>query len=87
MNRDRPVNAGACNELQDTYELYRKQSRWHRGSPWTKQQALTLGRLYVKAWGVRPLPSRLRPQWCLPSAKTILGLFGSYQAYYKELEP
>jgi hypothetical protein len=83
---ERPRNAGALNQLQDTYGFYVDQGRGHRGRPWTKAQALLLGHLYLHAWGCRPLPSRMRPAWCLPSAKTILGLFGSYGAYYEALD-
>ncbi len=57
----------------------------HRGTPWTHQEACTLGRLYVAAWGTVPTTNRMRAEWCLPSAKTILMLYGSYQAYFEAI--
>jgi hypothetical protein len=82
---ERPVNPEAVLKMQDLHARYLALGYGRRGKPWTQAQALALGRLYVQAWGTLPSIHRLRPEWCLPSAKTILGLFGDYTSYFQEL--
>jgi hypothetical protein len=47
---------------------------------------VTLGRLYVRAWGEVPTPARLQSRWCMPERKTIVQTFGSYAAYYHAIQ-
>src|SRR5262245_19180527 len=71
--------------LQDAYEHYTQAGVGHRGNPWTCTQATRLGQLYVRAWRELPRPNRMRGEWCLPNAQTLLRLFGSYQRYWDTL--
>ena len=75
----KPVNQ-EC--MQALHEYYTRIPRHSMHYPWTRDECITLGKLYVKAWGIMPIPNRMRKEYCLPSMATIQSLFGSYEAYY-----
>jgi len=50
--------------------------------PWTREECLHLGRLFLLAWGEYPSYSKLRKHYCMPDKQAILNLFGSRPAYW-----
>jgi hypothetical protein len=82
----RPRDRAAMQRLQDAYALAKSQRFTTTLHPWPRAVLVELGRLYVRAWGVVPIPGRMLATWCLPEARAILREFGSYAAYYAALE-
>lgn len=80
---ERPVSQHALDELVAFYTSLPPRSSIY---PWTRNHAIVLGALFRKAWGVLPPPKRMRPEYAMPPAHTIITLFTSYQAYYDAVD-
>lgn len=80
----RPVNPHAWTALRETYDALRGDGG-KKGCPWTRDETFQVGRLYLQAWGVVPIPYRLQRAYYLPNAATILRLWGSLGAYFTAL--
>jgi hypothetical protein len=82
---DRPDRT-AVQALQDAYARMTSGRLHHGRRAWTAEEMRELGTLYVSAWRTIPAPSRLKAQWCMPDAASVVRTFGSYTAFYAALE-
>ena len=82
----RPPDRDAMQVLQDAYSAAKAEGYTNVKHPWPVPLLVALGRLYVRAWGDVPTPSRLQARWCMPDKQAVLKAFGSYAAYYAALE-
>lgn len=80
----KPRDLSALAQLQAAYAQLSAQMNPHR--PWTQEEAITIGRLFVLAWGRAPMPSELRLGVYLPYPSTLKRLFGSVAAYCLALQ-
>lgn len=78
-----PVNLQALAHLQACYATLCAQI--HPRSPWRQDDALTLGRFFILAWGHPPSTWELKAEGFLPYPATIRRLFGSVAAFHAAL--
>ena len=79
----KPRDLQALEQLQGCYATLCAQI--HPRSPWRQDDVLTLGRLFVLAWGHAPSTWELKAEGSLPYPATIRRLFGTVAAFHAAL--